>query len=268
MFKRGRSRNDAWEGVVTSKKRSSPDGQNMYHRIAVTLSDGSSKEVRVRRALWRTLNPETGSHVSRTLAPAEAPASSSRHPLHGGQDRRRCDIAVSLAFAGHTPLLSLTMDIDKQGNPAGDGADAPSRITFRLDPASGVPTYLQLVHQVEQALRVGYLAQGDQLPRVKDVVGTLAINPNTVLKAYRELEHRGIAAGRQGQGTFVQAEPGTVPLSELNGLRKSLLTWLRAADSAGLDSDGMTALFSAALRDFHERRAATGAPRGEVGRTA
>jgi hypothetical protein len=57
MFKRGRSRNDAWEGVVTSKKRSSPDGQNMYHRITVTLSDGSSKEVRVRRALWRTLNP-------------------------------------------------------------------------------------------------------------------------------------------------------------------------------------------------------------------
>ena len=87
------------------------------------------------------------------------------------------------------------MYIDKQGDPAGGGADAPSRITFRLDPASGVPTYLQLVHQVEQALRLGYLARGDQLPRVKDVVGTLAINPNTVLKAYRELEHRGIAAG-------------------------------------------------------------------------
>ena len=167
------------------------------------------------------------------------------------------------------------MYIDKEGNPAGGGADAPSRITFRLDPASGVPTYLQLVHQVEQALRLGYLARGDQLPRVKDVVGTLAINPNTVLKAYRELEHRGIAAGRPGQGTFVRVEPATVPLAELNGLRKSLLTWLRAADSAGLDTDGMTALFTAALRDFHERRAATGAPRGaqweppgEAGRTA
>jgi len=154
------------------------------------------------------------------------------------------------------------MSIDKQGDPAKNGADTPSRIIFRLDPASGVPTYLQLVHQVEQALRLGYLAQGDQLPRVKDVVGTLAINPNTVLKAYRELEHRGIAAGRPGQGTFVQAEPATVPLSELNGLRKSLLTWLRAADAAGLDPDGMSALFTAALRDFHERRAATGAPRG------
>ena len=167
------------------------------------------------------------------------------------------------------------MSIDKQGDPAKNGADTPSRIIFRLDPASGVPTYLQLVHQVEQALRLGYLAQGDQLPRVKDVVGTLAINPNTVLKAYRELEHRGIAAGRPGQGTFVQAEPATVPLSELNGLRKSLLTWLRAADSAGLDADGMAALFTAALRDFHERRAAAGAPRGapeqhprQAGRTA
>jgi len=167
-----------------------------------------------------------------------------------------------LASSWYVPLLYLTMSIDKQGDPAGNGADMPSRIIFRLDPASGVPTYLQLVHQVEQALRLGYLAQGDQLPRVKDVVGTLAINPNTVLKAYRELEHRGIAAGRPGQGTFVQAEPATVPLSELNGLRKSLLTWLRAADAAGLDPDGMSALFTAALRDFHERRAATGAPRG------
>ena len=181
----------------------------------------------------------------------------------------------SLASRGRDPLLSLTMHIDKQGNqPNGDTGFA-SRITFRLDPASGVPTYLQLVHQVEQALRLGYLTLGDQLPRVKDVVGTLAINPNTVLKAYRELEHRGIAAGRPGQGTFVQAEPATVPLAELNGLRKSLLTWLRAADSAGLDADGMTALFTASLRDFHERRAAAGAPRGapeqgpgQAGRTA
>ena len=167
------------------------------------------------------------------------------------------------------------MEIDKQSSPAGGNADGASRITFRLDPASGVPTYLQLVHQVEQALRLGYLAQGDQLPRVKDVVGSLAINPNTVLKAYRELEHRGIAAGRPGLGTFVRAEPATVPLAELNGLRKSLLSWLRSADSAGLDTDGMSALFASALRDFHERRAATGAPRGareqgpgEVGRTA
>ena len=164
------------------------------------------------------------------------------------------------------------MYIGKQGDP---GEAAASRIAFRLDPASGVPTYLQLVHQVEQALQLGYLAQGDQLPRVKDVVGALAINPNTVLKAYRELEHRGIAAGRPGQGTFVEATPTVVPLPQMSALRKSLLGWMRAAASAGLDADGMSALFSAAMLDFHERRAATGAPRGarlhragEEGRTA
>ncbi|MFB7511025.1 GntR family transcriptional regulator, partial [Streptomyces broussonetiae] len=97
------------------------------------------------------------------------------------------------------------MDVDK--------GDSPSPIGFRLDPGSGVPTYLQLVQQVEQAVRLGYLRQGDQLPRVKDVVAGLAINPNTVLKAYRELEHRGLVAGRRGVGTFVE---GTV---ERVGLR-------------------------------------------------
>ena len=119
------------------------------------------------------------------------------------------------------------MYIDKQGDPAGDCAEAVSRITFRLDPASGVPTYLQLVHQVEQALRLGYLALGDQLPRVKDVVGSLAINPNTVLKAYREFEHRGIATGRPGSG---DVRPGGTlggTARGLAGLRKSLLGWLR-----------------------------------------
>jgi DNA-binding transcriptional regulator YhcF (GntR family) len=151
---------------------------------------------------------------------------------------------------------------------ARDGVDTPSPITFRLDPASGVPTYLQLVHQVEQALQLGYLRQGDQLPRVKDVVGSLAINPNTVLKAYRELEYRQIAVGRPGQGTFVQAAPDVVPREEMTGLRDSLLGWLHAADSAGLDADGMTALFAATLRDFHEHRAAAGAPRGTLPRDA
>ncbi len=107
---------------------------------------------------------------------------------------------------------------------------------------------------MEQALQLGYLSLGDQLPRVKDVVGALAINPNTVLKAYRELEHRGIAAGRPGRGTFVQAAPEVVPLAELTGLRRELLSWLRAADAAGLDPDGMTALFASAPQDFHERR--------------
>src|SRR3984885_376093 len=85
-----------------------------------------------------------------------------------------------------------------------------SPIAFRLDSRSGVPTYLQLVHQVEHALRLGALVLGDQLPRVKDVVGSLSINPNTVLKAYKDLEQKGLVRGRQGQGTFIEASPALV----------------------------------------------------------
>ena len=132
------------------------------------------------------------------------------------------------------------------GGPRGPG----SPIEFRLDPASGVPTYLQLVHQVEHALRLGYLKPGDQLPKVRDVVASLAINPNTVLKAYKELEVKGLVAGRPGQGTFVQATLSQVALPELAGLHRSLLGWLASAEAAGLDEDGVVALFTSALLDF------------------
>jgi GntR family transcriptional regulator len=132
----------------------------------------------------------------------------------------------------------------------GSGGKAAPPIEFRLDPMSGVPTYLQLVQQVEQALRLGYLHTGDQLPRVKDVVAGLAINPNTVLKAYRELEHKGLAAGRPGQGTFVEGTLGKVPLREQAALRRSLLNWLRTATEAGMDDEGIAALFTSTLHDF------------------
>src|SRR5579859_4866779 len=134
------------------------------------------------------------------------------------------------------------MTIDKGISRAEGGPRAPSPIEFRLDPSSGVPTYLQLVQQVEHALRLGYLGQGDRLPTVKEVVGSLAINPNTVLKAYRELEHRGLAAGRPGQGTFVRGTLRQVSLAQQAALRRSLTDWLRSADAAGLDPDGITAL--------------------------
>jgi GntR family transcriptional regulator len=136
------------------------------------------------------------------------------------------------------------MTIDKGSSP----------IEFRLDPSSGVPTYLQLVQQVEHALRLGYLEPGDQLPKVRDVVASLTINPNTVLKAYKELETKGLAAGRPGQGTFVQASLNQITLPELSGLRRSMLGWLASADEAGLDEDGMVALFTSVLRDFFKRR--------------
>src|SRR6202795_4259587 len=95
-------------------------------------------------------------------------------------------------------------------------------IEFHLDVRSGVPTYLQLVQQVRQAVRLGILVPGDQLPTVKEVVGRLAINPNTVLKAYRELDHERLVEGRRGQGTFVSSDLPSLPPDEGKGLdRKS-----------------------------------------------
>jgi GntR family transcriptional regulator len=140
-------------------------------------------------------------------------------------------------------------------------APASSPIVFTLDPTSGVPTYLQLVHQVEHALRLGYLKRGDQLPKLREVVAGLAINPNTVLKAYRDLEGKGLTAGRPGQGTFIEATLDQIGLADVAGLRTSLLAWLSEADTSGLDQDGIVALFSSTLRDFGEGRG-TGTPRG------
>ena len=133
-------------------------------------------------------------------------------------------------------------------------------IEFHLNSRSGVSPYLQIVQQVRQALRVGILREGDQLPTVKEAVGQLAINPNTVLKAYRELETKGLTAGRPGQGTFINGTLTQVALPELTGLRRSLLCWLTSADTAGLDEDGMTALFASVLQEFRERRAGAGDP--------
>jgi GntR family transcriptional regulator len=145
-----------------------------------------------------------------------------------------------------------------------EAAPPVSPIEFRLDAASGVPTYLQLVHQVEHALRLGYLKPGDQLPKVRDVVASLAINPNTVLKAYRELETKGLTVGRPGQGTFIEATLSQVALPELTELRRSLSGWFTTADAAGLDEDGIVAVFTSGLRDFYERRRGTRTRGGAV----
>ena len=134
----------------------------------------------------------------------------------------------------------MTLDKQVEGSP----------IQFRLDTSSGVPTYLQLVRQVEHALRLGNLVAGDQLPKVKDVVASLAINPNTVLKAYRELEYKGLAAGRPGQGTFIEGTLDVVPLRDQQALRRGLTRWLSDATAAGLDEEGITALFTSALHDL------------------
>jgi GntR family transcriptional regulator len=129
---------------------------------------------------------------------------------------------------------------------------AQGSVAFRLDHGSGIPTYLQLVQQVEQALRLGLLGPGDQLPTVKEMVGSLAINPNTVMKAYRELEHRGLAAGRPGQGTFIKAKLQRVGGAEQAALVRRMADWIRDALAAGLDDQTITAMFSAVLRDLRE----------------
>jgi len=120
-------------------------------------------------------------------------------------------------------------------------------IEFRLDQRSGVPTYLQLVQQVQQALRLGILQPGDQLPTVKEAVGKLAINPNTVLKAYRELDREGITEGRRGQGTFVSRDqPAAIP-GDYAALRAALLKWIDRARKAGLDDESISALVAATV---------------------
>ena len=129
-------------------------------------------------------------------------------------------------------------------------------IEFHLDTRSGVPTYLQLVQQVKQALRLGILQPGDQLPTVKEVVGSLAINPNTVLKAYRELDLEGLAEGRRGQGTFVSSTLPPLPPDDVKALRASLRRWIERARAAGLDDDNMAALFADTVRPPASWRAA------------
>jgi GntR family transcriptional regulator len=121
-------------------------------------------------------------------------------------------------------------------------------IEFHLDSRSGVSPYLQIVQQVRQALRVGMLRQGDQLPTVKEVVGQLAINPNTVLKAYRELEHEGLASARPGVGTFVTGSLGAESIAAQGPLRQALQRWIVKARRAGLDDESIEALFRDSFR--------------------
>ena len=121
-------------------------------------------------------------------------------------------------------------------------------IEFTLDGRSGVSPYLQVVHQVRQALRLGLLREGDQLPTVKDVVATLAINPNTVLKAYRELERDGLVSARPGVGTFVTRSLADESLAAHEPLRRDLERWLGRARAAGVDDESIEALFRSAFR--------------------
>ncbi|WP_327374994.1 GntR family transcriptional regulator [Streptomyces sp. NBC_01216] len=123
-------------------------------------------------------------------------------------------------------------------------------LEYRIDRRSGVATYLQIVQQTKQALRMGLLEPGDKLPTAREVVEATAINPNTVLKAYRELEREGLVEARRGLGTFVRATLGATPAE--SPLRGELADWTRRARASGLDRDDVAALFTTALDEHFE----------------
>jgi GntR family transcriptional regulator len=123
-------------------------------------------------------------------------------------------------------------------------------IEFHLDTRSGIAPYMQLIQQVRRAMRLGLLSEGDQLPTVKDVVARVAINPNTVLKAYRELEHEGLVSPRPGLGTFVTRTLTDETMAAHGPLRAELQRWLAKARGAGLDAESIEALF---ITTFHAR---------------
>jgi GntR family transcriptional regulator len=129
-------------------------------------------------------------------------------------------------------------------------------ISFRVDGRSVVPPYLQIVQQVRQALRMGLLDAGDRLPAVREVVAATAVNPNTVLKAYRELERDGLVEARPGHGTFVLKRPPGPPPGTVSRLGRSLARWVRQAREAGLDDESIESLLHVTLRASGEEEIA------------
>ncbi|MBB4676112.1 GntR family transcriptional regulator [Crossiella cryophila] len=116
-----------------------------------------------------------------------------------------------------------------------------------MDRAAGMPAYRQLMHQVRDAVRLGWLRPGDRLPTVREVVATCGVNQNTVLKAYRELELAGLLEVRQGSGTFVRSTVESTATDLSPELRRQLEDWVRSAREAGLNDEDMRALLGAAL---------------------
>jgi GntR family transcriptional regulator len=125
-------------------------------------------------------------------------------------------------------------------------------IEFHLDGRSGIAPYMQLIQQVRQALRLGLLMEGDRLPTVKEVVAKVAINPNTVFKAYRELELQGLVAARPGVGTFITRSLTDQSLAAHGPLREELRSWLDKARAAGLDDESINALIATTVRTPNE----------------
>jgi len=122
-------------------------------------------------------------------------------------------------------------------------------IDFHVDRSSSVPAYAQLVRQVREAMRLGVLHSGDQLPTVRSVVAACAVNPSTVLKAYRELELSGLVEARQGAGTFVTGSLGAADPHAVARLRAGLSRWLGQAREAGLEDEDVQALVASVVAE-------------------
>ena len=137
---------------------------------------------------------------------------------------------------------------------------------FRPNPSSGVPIYVQLMEQVKHSIETGALRPGDQLPAIRKVAEDLVINPNTVAKVYRELEHEGVIELRHGAGAFVSGEAGG---AEVEGRQERLRraqavtkTAVARLEALGLGEDEMRRLFEAEwtrLRGAEAEEQATGA---------
>ncbi|WP_406431284.1 GntR family transcriptional regulator [Streptomyces sp. NBC_00631] len=120
-------------------------------------------------------------------------------------------------------------------------------IDYRIDRGSGVPAYVQIVEQTERALRMGFLKVGDKLPTAKEVVAATAINPNTVLRAYRDLEQAGLVELRRGLGTFVTRSLARPGAQDDSPLRREVTDWVDRARATGLERADVLAMVTAVL---------------------
>lgn len=127
---------------------------------------------------------------------------------------------------------------------------------LQVDPESSVPLYAQIVERVKWGLVTASLKQGDQLPSVRELATRLRINPNTVVKAYRELEHDGCVVTRQGQGTFVTAGSEVTMREKAKIVAQALAHAVEVAFSVGYSPAEVAGLFQHALQQTQARFAA------------
>lgn len=117
-----------------------------------------------------------------------------------------------------------------------------------VDPRSGVPIYLQIIEQIKRSIALGVLRTGEQLPTVKQLALDLTVNPNTVARAYRELEREAVIETATGRGSFIRADDlAASPRVAADIGRDALEVALREAKAVGLDRDEVRALFETAL---------------------